>query len=314
MKKKHVFFAILFVAITMLIISPKCLATDLDEIEDYNVVVEPRMNDGSLDITYEITWKVLDSSTEGPLEWVQIGTPNSDFDNPTALSKNIRSIKPYNGPFVKIIFNKKYYAGDTLTFKYKIHQSYMYKISFGNCKYSFKPAWFTDIKIKKMTVKWNMDEVKSSNCKSKLENYLIWTKKNMSKGEKIKVNVKYKEEAFGNLNKYKQSNFARNNSYSSNSQTSYNAGVNTIIFLLFLVIVLSVFLSIISGGYYGHRGFYGGYYGRYYGGGCVRSSCACACVRSSCACACAGSGRAGCSRKDFYGTKINKQKLKKVFG
>ena len=37
------------------------------------------MEDGSLDITYDIEWKVLDSTTEGPLTWVQIGTPNSNL-------------------------------------------------------------------------------------------------------------------------------------------------------------------------------------------------------------------------------------------
>lgn len=45
------------------------------------------------------------------------------------------------------------------------------------------------------------------------------------------------------------------------------------------------------------------------------SSCVsyCACVsHCACACACAGSGRAGCSKKDFYGTKIQAQKLLKV--
>lgn len=41
-----------------------------------------------------------------------------------------------------------------------------------------------------------------------------------------------------------------------------------------------------------------------FGGGCA-SSCACAC-------ACAGSGRAGCSRKDFYGTKLTNKKIKKA--
>lgn len=308
MKKKYIFFVTLFAIIAMLTISPKCLAIDLDEIEDYEVVVEPRMNDGSLDITYQITWKVLDSTAEGPLEWVQIGTPNSDFDTPTALSNNIRSIEAYNGPFVKIVFNKKYYAGEELTFKYKIHQSYMYKVSFGKCQYSFKPAWFTDIEIKKMTVKWNMDEVKSSNCKSKEDNYLVWTKKNMSKGEKIEIKVKYKEDAFGYLSRYKQSKYANNNS-NTYGPMSYNA----MMFLFVIAIVLSVLGSLLGGGgYYGHRGFYGGYYGGYYGGDCVRSSCACACARSSCACACAGSGRAGCSKKDFYGTKINKEKLKKA--
>ena len=82
MLKKHMFFIIMFTFVIFLSICPKCFATDLDEIVNYEVVVEPRMNDGSLDITYQITWKVLDSTTEGPLEWVQIGTPNSNFDNP----------------------------------------------------------------------------------------------------------------------------------------------------------------------------------------------------------------------------------------
>lgn len=90
----------------ILTLNSKSYAADLDRIVNYNVTVEPRMNDGTLDITYAITWKVLDSTTEGPLEWVQIGTPNENFDTITALSNNIRSITKYNGPFVKIVFNK----------------------------------------------------------------------------------------------------------------------------------------------------------------------------------------------------------------
>ncbi len=44
---------------------------------------------------------------------------------------------------------------------------------------------------------------------------------------------------------------------------------------------------------------------------CV-SSCACACVSCACACACAcaGGGRAGCTKKDFYGTKLTTLKIR----
>ncbi len=300
MKKKYIIFIILFAFVMLLAISPKCSADDMDEIVDYEVVVEPRMNDGSLDITYKITWKVLDSTTEGPLEWVQIGTPNSHFENPTALTDNIRSITAYNGSYVKIVFNKKYYAGEEITFRYKIHQSYMYEISGNTCKYSFTPAWFTDIKIDKITVKWNKDSVKFSNSKAKVDNYLVWSKKNMAKGEKIKINVKYSKSAFGYLNESKQSKNI------INSSNSYNP-----VIILIILIVISVIARISSdgGGYYRHSGFYDSYHDR----GCVRSSCACASsCASSCACACAGSGRAGCSRKDFYGTKVNQAKLKKA--
>ena len=304
MKKIYILFILLFVFFIILTKSNESYAVDLDRILNYNVTVDPRMNDGTLDITYEITWKVLDSTTEGPLEWVQIGTPNEYFDTIKPLSKNIKSINQYNGPFVKIVFNKKYYAGEQVTFKYKIHQSRMYKLSLGKCKYSFTPAWFTDIKVDNMKVKWNKDQVKSDNTSKKEDNYLVWKKTNMDKGEKITVKVQYNKTDFGYLDTYKQFKNSTNTS-------SYNYIM--VIFVVIFIISL-VTISIGGGGYYGHRGFYGG---GYYGGGCVRSSCACACARSSCAsscaCACAGSGRAGCSKKDFYGTKINKEKLREAF-
>ena len=188
----------------------------------------------------------------------------------------------------------------------------MYKLSWGKCKYSFTPAWFTDMKIDNMKVKWNKDQVKSDNTSKKEDNYLVWKKTNMDKGEKITVKVQYNKTAFGYLDTYKQYK-ASNNSYGSSVVDGSS------ILVIFFIIFIVVYLSLIGGGgYYRHRGFYGGYYGGgYYRGGCVRSSCACACARSSCAsscaCACAGSGRAGCSKKDFYGTKINKKKLRAAF-
>ena len=44
---------------------------------------------------------------------------------------------------------------------------------------------------------------------------------------------------------------------------------------------------------------------------CAHSSCACACASCACACACAcaGGGRAGCSTKDFYNTKLKLKQL-----
>ena len=140
MKKRYLVFVILFLFGVMLVLGPKVEAVDLDEIVNFAVTVEPRMNDGSLDITYDVTWKVLDDDTEGPLTWVQIGTPNSYFDMPQALTSNISSITKYNGAYVKINFKNKYYAGDQIKFKYKIHQTNMYKISWGNVEYSFTPA------------------------------------------------------------------------------------------------------------------------------------------------------------------------------
>lgn len=61
----------------------------------------------------------------------------------------------------------------------------MYKLSWGKCKYSFTPAWFTDAKVDNITIKWNKDSVKSSNSKLKQDNYLVWSKSNLAKGEKL---------------------------------------------------------------------------------------------------------------------------------
>lgn len=196
MNKKRIIYILIFSIFILFAMATKVAAKDTDRILNYVVTVEPRMNDGTLDIIYEITWKVLDSDSEGPLRWLQIGTPNSYFDEPKALTNNIKTISKYNGSYVKIVFNQLYYEGDELTFKYRIHQPYMYKLSFGNCKYSFTPAWFTNAKIDNLTIKWNKDKVKSSNNQKTEGNYLIWNKKNLANGGKLTVNVKYSENAF----------------------------------------------------------------------------------------------------------------------
>lgn len=299
MRKIYLFIVLLLILFMLLCIGNKSYAKDLDEIVNYEVTVDPRMNDGSLDIIYEISWKVLDSDTEGPLEWVSIGTPNSNFDTPTALTKNIKNISKYKGSYVKITFDKKYYAGETVTFKYSIHQSYMYKISGSNCNYNFTPAWFTDSKVDNLVVRWNSDKVEKSNSEGKEGNYLVWRKTNMAKGSKLNTSIQYKKTAFTALNENKQ-------------KSSNDMDIGFIIALVIFVLIIAFIAGCFGGGgYYGHRGFYGG---RHYGGfysSCVHSSCACACAHS-CACACAGSGRAGCSKKDFYGTNLNTEKLKKA--
>ena len=307
-KKSILLIIIMFLFLIIIGINSKVEAADLDEIVNFDITVEPRTNDGTLDITYEVTWKVLDSTTEGPLEWVMIGTPNSNFDTPTALTSNIKKIQKYNGSNVRIDLDKKYYKGEQVTFKYSIHQSYIYRVSGGDCNYEFTPAWFTGAEVDKLTIRWNKDKVKESDAKDEEGNYLIWKKTSMKKGEKITAKVKYDKTSFSSLIPDETEN--------DNEFDNGSFGLKFLGICLLIGIVLGVISGIFSRGmnnrYYRHRGFY-------YGGphrGCVRSSCACACAHSSCAsscaCACAGSGRAGCSRKDFYGTNLNREKLDKA--
>ncbi len=251
MKRKYVLLAlILFIFfIIVLGVNNKTYAADLDEIVNYVITVEPRMNDASLDITYEISWKVLDSTTEGPLEWVRIGTPNENFDTPTALTKNISSITKYSGSNLRIVFDKAYYAGEIITFKYSIHQPYMCTVSWGKCNYEFTPAWFTDAKVDNITIKWNSDQVKSSNTKKSDGSYLLWKKSNMEKGEKLTANVKYDKKAFSAITSTKKS------SSSNGSVAMFYA----IMFIIMIALsIISSFSRMGGGGYYRHRGFYGG--------------------------------------------------------
>ena len=294
MKKIYGILIFSLVVCSFLGIINKAYAKDLDRITNYVVTVDPRMNDGTLDITYEITWKVLDSTSQGPLSWVMIGTPNDGFDNPTAITNNIKTIKKYNGSYVRIDFKKDYEAGEEVTFKYSIHQSYMHSIRNNRCIYTFTPAWFNDVRVDKLTIRWNADDVVENNSDSTSGNYLIWKKTDLAKGEKLTATIQYEKTSFTNLKTY----------------TKQTTDVDSIgYFGIWFIIVITIIISFTGGGggYYGHRGFYGG---RGYYRSCV-SSCACACARS-CACACAGSGRAGCSKKDFYGTKLSMKKVEKV--
>ena len=48
---------------------------------------------------------------------------------------------------------------EILNIDFKIHQSYMYTLNEGSCKYSFTPGWFNDINVRKLTIKWKSDKI-----------------------------------------------------------------------------------------------------------------------------------------------------------
>lgn len=254
MKKRYLLFTAILAIFFFGIGYPKVYAEELDRIENMTVTVDPRMTDASLDIQYEITWKVLDSTTEGPLTWVRIGTPNEYFDNATALSDNIEKIDSYSGSYVRIDFKRPYEAGESLTFKYSIHQRFVYKLSGSKCKFEFTPAWFTDSKVDNLTIRWNADSVKKSNHKAREGNYLIWNKKNLEKGEKLKAKITYKKSAFPTVTS--QVNRATLNRFGNNFYW--------IVLIVSTIAIIVVAYKYMDGGkesYYGHRGFY--YNGRW---------------------------------------------------
>lgn len=180
---------------------------DLDEISDYNITVEPNVEDGSLDITYDIIWKVLDSTSQGPLTWVKIGTPNEYF-TPTALSDNIKSISNYDNTYVRIDFANSYYKDDVVHFKYKIHDKNVCYFEDGKFIYDFTPAWFTDAKVDHIQINWLSEGVKKYSPEKEffdVGEYLILEDYNLKKGKKVNFQIEYAEDYFHDAIKFSKS-------------------------------------------------------------------------------------------------------------
>ena len=173
---------------------------DLDEIEAFNITVDVN-EDATLDMVYHVEWKVLDSTSEGPLEWVRIGIPNKHYDSMVALSDSIDSISysSSGGSYVRIDLDRPYYAGEVAVFDFEIVQDYMYQVgrdNQGEAVYEFTPGWFDDIVVDSLQVRWNADKVERLAPAAQQDgDYYTWTSA-MQKGDRMTVTVGYPDDAF----------------------------------------------------------------------------------------------------------------------
>ena len=293
----------------------------LDEILEYHITINPT-EEGNLNMKYHIKWKVLDSTSEGPLEWVKIGVPNKYVSNIKSLSSSINEIKYYadSGAYIRVDLNREYYEGEVVSIDFSFLQKRIYTIKKELVEYRFIPGWFEEIKVKDLTVKWSKATtgVVNTNCDREDENYYIWST-SLDFGESINVDIQYQKQAFINI--------SEENTYSDDDgDNSWIIAVVVFSIVIVVLFVAAIYGYIKDDGYYSYRGFSGNvhHYRWWYfhfrrrggvdrdgkrippsivnssgGKGTSGGSCACAC-----ACACAGGGRAGCSRKDFYNPKI----------
>lgn len=306
-KKFLVCTMVIIFFITTALLPVKATTNPLDEIQDYTITVHMRP-DGTMDIKYHVEWKVLDDSSEGPLEWVKIGNPNKYVDGITALSNNIKDIKYVSdgGSYIRIDFDRAYYKGEIITFEYTIHQSYMYIIEEDShiCRYSFTPGWFEEIEVKSITIKWSDVNVIDSTAHKHEDGYLIWNS-SLGMGERLNASVKYNLDAFTTN---------ENEQYTEDSGTSGAGGtiLTVILIVLGIFLLIALIVAIFGDDDYGSHGGFGGGRSTVFvsHSSCARSSCACA--SCACACACAGGGRAGCSKKDFYRTNLKTDDIKKA--
>ncbi|MHB1454774.1 MAG: hypothetical protein ACYCYM_12595 [Saccharofermentanales bacterium] len=298
------------------IAAPVGAASYLDEIQVYNITVDMRP-DGTMDLVYHLEWKVLDDRSEGPLEWVKIGIPNSSSDSYAALSDNISSIDYYydNGDFVRIDFDRSYYKDEIISFDFSFHQTRMYTLNNEKnlCIFDFIPGWFNEIEVKSYLLQWNGTDVTSSDATGMLQadsipsapagGYLTW-RGSLAAGEHVYTHVEY---SLGTFKTSSDMQYIKQEEVSWSGQTEESqadAPFVLIPFFLFIAfVILSIFANTKNGRYRG--GFGSHFIGRGGGGGIGGGGCACASsCACACACACAGGGRAGCSAKNLYGPSI----------
>ena len=202
--KKIKRFLVLILCLMMLlpVIAMRAAAADLDEILNYTITVDVN-EDATLHMVYHIDWKVLDSTSEGQLEWVKIGVPNSHYSSMEGRSDAVRRISGMNEngeTYARIDLDRAYYAGEVAQIEFELTQDYMYQVDMmteGETVYRLTPGWFDDIRVDEMTIRWNADKVLSHDPDSVVEGgYCTWTKP-LSKGEKYRVTVTYPNDAFG---------------------------------------------------------------------------------------------------------------------
>jgi len=232
------FIMSLFVFLTVFMFSVKAEAKPLDEILLYEITAD--MNeDATVDFTYHIMWKVLDSSSEGPLSWVKIGIPNSHCESYEALTDNISSLSKYSsgGSYMRVDFDRNYYKDEVVDFSYKVTMDYMYSIrqEEGIAVIDYTPGWFDGIDVDSLIIRWNADNVNSFDPSCYQENgYLEWTT-SLGSNEKYPVKVTYPLDAYGfNLEK------------ESDSDSGYDFGEHTwyenVLFAILLIVMFVVII------------------------------------------------------------------------
>lgn len=196
MKKRSIFLSLLLCAILLPLFSTPALA-DLDEILRYEVAVSVN-DDATLSMVYHIDWMVLDSTSDGPLSWVQIGVPNRHYSDLRPISPAVRSVSD-DGSYVRVDLDREYYAGEVAEIEFSLTQDYMYQVdefTEGETVYHFTPGWFDDIRVDELTIRWDADKAISQTPASLMENgAYVWTS-SLGKGEHFTVSVTYPDDAF----------------------------------------------------------------------------------------------------------------------
>ena len=169
-----------------------------DVIEFYGVTVEP-LSDGSLDITYNIKWKALD--TEEPLSWIEIGIANDDFtyykeESSSNISRIAKDADGEGGVWAVLYLDREYRGGEVFDLHFKINQKLMLCKDGDAYFYEFVPGWFNSTPVESYEFKWELSpEVKKHDGMGEKGGYAFWSGE-MPCGTYELMRVEYKEGSF----------------------------------------------------------------------------------------------------------------------
>ena len=270
--------ALLFALTLALACVPAAFADegDLDEISRYDLTVTPQ-DDGTLAITAAVDWKVLDSTSEGPLSWVQIGIPNEKATDVKALTGTISQIET-DGTYLRITFDREYQAGETVHFSYSWVQGYLYTLgSDGSVSYDYTPGWFDSANVDEMSITWMTTSVAPTHAAatgaasftepaSGTAGSYVASQADMAHGQQMSVQFTYPRwpgalSADSSAEAYTGETY---NGGSYDTEDDSDAGIGAaVFFLIFWAIVLLVILrsaTSYSGGFYPTYVYVGGLY------------------------------------------------------
>ena len=242
MKRKLIVLFLLLAA--LLLPMAASAAGDLDEILNYTVTAEVN-EDATVTLLYHIEWKVLDSSSEGPLEWVTVGIPNSHYSDLTALSDSISKISytSSGGSSVRIDLDRKYYAGEVAVMDFSLVQDYMYQVNElteGETVYHFTPGWFDSLNVDEIVIRWKGDKAlgQAPACIVDAEGYYVWTD-SLSHGQRLSVTVTYPAEAYA-FDETKTLGGGSSGGYEYDDDDDGDAILGFIVLIIIIVIVVKV--------------------------------------------------------------------------
>lgn len=235
-------FGLLVIMVCLFLVPGSAQAGEpTDRILEYNIQVDIN-DDGTLNMIYDISWLVLESDSLGPLEWVEIGIPNSYCTNIQALSDSIESIelKKSGGTYLNVYLKDKYYKDDVANFTFRFTIDHLYKMEEGDAfaSYSFTPGWFDEIDVEHLKIRWNAENVSKWSPECLVEDgYLQWDAR-LDAGDKYTVAVQYPWDA------YTFRNYEEIEDYESSDHSIEITSFRDVIFVVF-ILLLMIFTSLL---------------------------------------------------------------------